>query len=97
MVAATIAVAQRLEEAGAAAICLHGRRRQQREHDGAADWGAMRAVRRALRVPLVVNGSVASRRQVGGNFGLEWKWACAVFVGGLIGHGLCYPQQQIQK
>ena len=39
-VAETIAFARMLEDAGIAAIAVHGRLREQRHHEGAADWWA---------------------------------------------------------
>lgn len=52
-------IARRCEEAGAQMITVHGRTRMQ-FYEGRADWDAIRAVREAIRVPLVANGDVAS-------------------------------------
>ena len=52
-------IAARAEAAGAATITVHGRTRAQ-FYEGRADWNAIRAVRQAIRVPLVANGDVAS-------------------------------------
>ena len=52
-------IARRCEEAGAQMITVHGRTRMQ-FYEGRADWNAIRAVRDAIRVPLVANGDVAS-------------------------------------
>ena len=40
----TVAFARMLEEAGVAALCVHGRRREQRHHEGPADWDAIARV-----------------------------------------------------
>ena len=48
-----------LQEAGAQALTLHGRTRQQ-GFRGQADWLAIAAVKQALTIPLFANGDVAS-------------------------------------
>ena len=57
----TVAFALMLQEAGAAAVAVHGRRREQRHHEGAADWDQIAAVRRALDVAVIANGNVRTR------------------------------------
>src|SRR6202047_4042120 len=47
-------LARRAEAAGVQLISVHGRTRCQFYH-GEADWGAVRAVRNAIGIPLVVN------------------------------------------
>ena len=59
----TIAFARMLEDAGIAALCVHGRRREQRHHEGPADWDAIRAIKAALRIPVISNGSVRRRAE----------------------------------
>jgi len=51
------ALAVRAEAAGIARIAVHGRTRAQ-FYAGRADWGAVAAVKRAVRVPVLVNGDV---------------------------------------
>lgn len=55
-------LARRLEGEGVAFITVHGRTRDQ-FYKGQADWGAIRAVRDAVAIPLVANGDCASLAQ----------------------------------
>ncbi|GGK18057.1 tRNA dihydrouridine synthase DusB [Salinarimonas ramus] len=52
-------LARRAEVAGAQAITVHGRTRQQ-FYKGNADWDAIRPVRAATTLPLVANGDIAT-------------------------------------
>ncbi len=52
-------LARRAEEAGVRMVTVHGRTRCQ-FYEGKADWDAIRAVREAIRIPLVANGDVLS-------------------------------------
>lgn len=54
---------QRLEEAGIAAIAVHGRTRSQ-QYGGKADWRMIDACASACRVPVVGNGDIASPEDV---------------------------------
>ncbi|KAB2718409.1 tRNA dihydrouridine synthase DusB [Brucella intermedia] len=53
-------LARRAESAGIAMVTVHGRTRCQ-FYEGKANWDAIRAVRDAVKIPLVANGDVACR------------------------------------
>lgn len=71
-------LARRAEAAGVQLISVHGRTRCQ-FYKGDADWRAVRAVREATRLPLVVNGDITSFEKAVA--ALEWSGADAVMVG----------------
>jgi nifR3 family TIM-barrel protein len=54
-----VGFAQLLQNAGAQALTLHGRTREQ-GFKGKADWLAIAAVRQQLRIPVIANGDITS-------------------------------------
>jgi nifR3 family TIM-barrel protein len=71
-------LARRAELAGVRLIAVHGRTRCQ-FYKGEADWGAVRAVREAISIPLVVNGDITSFETA--LSALELSGADAVMIG----------------
>jgi tRNA-dihydrouridine synthase len=71
-------LARRAVDAGISMITVHGRTRCQ-FYTGVADWNAVKAVRNAVRVPLVVNGDIVD--QSSAEAALSLSGADAVMIG----------------
>ncbi len=71
-------LAQRAEQAGITMISVHGRTRCQ-FYKGNADWAAVRPVRDMIKIPLLVNGDIASAEDA--QKAMELSGADGVMVG----------------
>jgi nifR3 family TIM-barrel protein len=83
-------IARACEEAGAAAIAVHGRTRSQR-FEGRADWDAIRTVVAHVRIPVLGNGDIWTAEDA--KRMLETTGCAAVMVGrGALGRPWIFQQ-----
>ena len=62
---ASVALCRRMQEAGASALCVHGRTKEQNKHrSGSADWAAIARIVEALDIPVIANGGIATADDV---------------------------------
>ncbi|MDR3091435.1 MAG: tRNA dihydrouridine synthase DusB [Clostridiales bacterium] len=66
------------EAAGAAAVCIHGRARDE-YYAGAADWGAIDEIARSVSIPVIGSGDVGSLAEARAR--LETTACSAVMIG----------------
>ncbi|HEY5346687.1 MAG TPA: tRNA dihydrouridine synthase DusB [Rhizomicrobium sp.] len=71
-------LAARAEDAGVAAITVHGRTRQQ-FYRGDADWRAVADVKAAVKIPVIVNGDIVDEKTA--REALRQSGADAVMIG----------------
>ena len=85
-----VEVAKICEQAGAAAICVHGRTRTQM-YQPPADWDAIRQVKEAVKVPVIGNGDVVDAQSAA--LMLEKTGCDLVMVGrGALGNPWIFQQ-----
>lgn len=70
--------AKRAENAGAAAVAIHGRTREQ-YYGGKADWDIIKQVKEAVKIPVIGNGDVTSPETAKEMF--EYTGCDAVMIG----------------
>lgn len=58
-----LVVARKIEEAGADALIVHGRRWQD-DYDVAADWLKIAKIKQVLTIPVIANGDIAHRESL---------------------------------
>ena len=73
-----VAIARRAEQAGVQALTVHGRTRAC-GYSGPVDYATIRAIREAVRIPVIANGDIDSPEQA--RWVLDYTGAAAVMIG----------------
>jgi nifR3 family TIM-barrel protein len=86
-------LAKRLEDAGAAAIAVHGRTREQ-YYSGKADWSVIAKVKKAVKIPVIGNGDVTSRKE---GFRMMEETGCDLVMIGRGSYGRPWVFEQVRR
>ncbi|MDF0604164.1 tRNA dihydrouridine synthase DusB [Neisseriaceae bacterium TC5R-5] len=101
-------VARLAEECGIAALALHGRTREDM-YRGAAEYDTIRAVKQAVRIPVIANGDIDSPQKA--HWVLAHTGADAIMIGRaaqgrpwifreiqhFLDNGVCLPAPRVQE
>eukprot|EP00056_Hartaetosiga_gracilis_P021172 m.23071 g.23071 ORF g.23071 m.23071 type:complete len:413 (+) comp8930_c0_seq2:46-1284(+) len=74
----TIAFAKMLQDAGCSVLTVHGRKREQRHHEGVPSFDLIRRIVDTLHIPVIANGAVDGKEKA--LEVLQMTGACAVMA-----------------